>query len=202
MIKLLTSLFFSAIISLANANTPPSTPFLSDIVYVEKITGLDRRLIHTFIDIESGFKPYLITITAPNTYAELLKKSISKVYGDSVKITSGTYSLNTKKTIINVTSQSEPVIIDVARNLYKANIPNFDMGIMQINVCHIKDIGEINRIFNPKINMLYGIKHVHACYDKYGDNIKEVVECYNKGMKPKYSYEYYSKFYHSFTKFF
>lgn len=174
--------------------------FVESILRIEKEEGLNRKLIYTFAEVESNFTPLLITINIETHKVEMLKKALENLYGQQIQIKSGSYSKNTSKTIINITAEREDVIVNVARNLFKAKIDNFDMGIMQVNVCNIKNIDEITNIFNLYTNMQYASRHISSCWKQYGNNPREVVECYNKGSRPKLTYDYYARFEKVFHK--
>lgn len=174
--------------------------FVDSILRIEKEQGLNRKLIYTFAEVESNFTPLLITINIETQKVETLKKALENLYGSQIQIKSGSYPKNALKTIINVTAEREDVIVNVARNLFKAKIENFDMGIMQVNVCNIKNIDEITTIFNLHTNMEYASRHISSCWKQYGNNPREVVECYNKGSRPKLAYDYFARFEKVFYK--
>ena len=70
---------------------------------------------------------------------------------------------------------------------------SIDMGIMQINSSHLKEIEKLGfkkeHLFNPKINIYAGAWLLKRCFNKHGVS-EEGITCYNGRIKNNtYGYE-------------
>ena len=72
---------------------------------------------------------------------------------------------------------------------------SIDVGIMQINSYwfpklkpYLKDL---NRLWNPKVNIYVGAWVLRQCFDKFGNDWR-AIDCYNKGAKRAKPYSRYN----------
>lgn len=194
MIKIIILTLTLLIISYADVKPYQNKEIVTALVETERSSGLSRKLLYTFAQVESNFEKNLITVNTTNENASMVAKRLIFVFSDSIKVVQGKNNKNTEKTIINITSKETKTIVSVAKMLYQLDIDTFDLGIMQINKCHLKNEQQIDDIFHLETNLSIAAEHIKTCWQKYGNSPKEVVECYNKGFKKKIYYDYFEKF--------
>lgn len=148
--------------------------------------NIDKKILYTIAKIESGFNPYVIAFTNRNKW--------HNVSNEKIVIKNIPYSKN--KYLVQIKAEKE-VLKQVALQLISQGI-SVDMGLMQVNSKNIsKD--EIEHIFELDYNIDKSISIFKSCI-KAKTNIKDSIECYNKGYKIPKNYDYYKKFQASFVK--
>jgi len=63
---------------------------------------------------------------------------------------------------------------------------SIDVGVMQINSCHFRELkgymGDLNRLYDPRLNIHVGAWVLSQCIQRFGMSW-QAVDCYNKGAK-------------------
>ncbi len=161
------------------------------IMRVSKQSGVAPKIYYTFIDIESGFKPYIIATTTSPDNAALLEKVLPKNF----VVRNRAY--NSEKRLVSIIAKKRADIVALAKVMIK-NGYSIDMGLMQINSRNVKP-ADIDHIFEPYNNIAHGSNILAECSRRYAGT-HEVVECYNKGYQKKVSYDYYRRFLISYNQ--
>lgn len=156
---------------------------------VSNKSGVDARIYYSIIEIESGFRPYSLSMVANEKMLEATKK----LPKENFIVKSSPYN---NKYLISVFSYNENDIVELAKVLYKLDL-NIDMGLMQISKQHVSE-DEIERIFNPRYNIIKGNNVLADCANRY-KTLAQSIECYNRGFINKKTLTYYKKFVNSFN---
>ncbi|MBX7491223.1 transglycosylase SLT domain-containing protein [Helicobacter turcicus] len=151
---------------------------------IARNSEIDKKILYTLAKIESNFNPLVISFTSKdrNHNFKNLTKEVRK-YKDK-------YLINFKG--------KERDLQEALESLINSGI-RVDVGLMQINSANFK-AREIPYIFNPSYNISKSTLILKDCI-KAKQNLKDSIECYNKGTKRNYkSYDYYKRFYTSFLR--
>ena len=145
--------------------------------------NIDKRILYTIAKNESGFNPFVIAFVDSNSnykfdgittkVSKYKDKYFIRLYGD-------------RKSLEN------------ASRILKSKNKRFDAGIMQISSANFT-YDEIDRIFSLSYNIKKGTDILKACAD-LKRNLKNTIECYNRGTGKTSSYPYYSRFVKSFIR--
>lgn len=158
-------------------------------------SDLDVRILYTIASIESNFNPYVISFITSDI--NLLKKLENGFKNTKYTLKYSKY--NKKQYIINISSEDEKEMIKIANFFWDMDF-NIDFGIMQISKQNLTK-NETEYIFSPFYNISKSSNILLSCNEKYKD-LKNVIECYNKGFIKKNKYNYYAKFQNNYNKFF
>lgn len=147
--------------------------------------NIDKKILYTIAKIESGFNPHIIAFTNRNKWHNISNEKIS-IKNIPFK----------NKYLVQIKAEKE-ILKQIALQLISQGF-SIDMGLMQVNSKNIsKD--EIEHIFELDYNIDKSISVFKTCI-KAKNNIKDSIECYNKGYKTPKNYNYYKKFQASFIK--
>lgn len=148
--------------------------------------NIDKKILYTIAKIESGFNPNIIAFTNSSKWHNISNEKIS--------IKNIPYSKS--KYLVQIKADKE-ILKQIALQLISQGF-SVDIGLMQVNSKNIsKD--EIEYIFDLDYNLNKSIYIFKSCV-KAKTNIKDSIECYNKGYKTPKNYNYYKKFQASFVK--
>ncbi|QKF65557.1 transglycosylase SLT domain-containing protein [Campylobacter corcagiensis] len=156
---------------------------------------LNIGILYTIASIESNFNPYIISFVTSDI--DLLKKLENGFKDTKYNFKYSKYGK--KQYLANISSVSEKAMIKIADFFWDMDF-NIDFGIMQISKQNLTK-SETKYIFNPLYNISKSSSILTSCNEKYKD-LKNVIECYNKGFVKKNKYNYYAKFQHNYNKFF
>lgn len=147
------------------------------------LANVDKRLIYTIAKIESGFNPLVIAFTStkkdfdfPNAKTKICK-------------------YNKSKYLIQIKSKDKQNLIKIAKYLINQGY-KVDVGLMQINSVNFTQ-NELYKMFELDYNIKKSIRVLSQCQLKM-QNLKDTIECYNKGFKKYNKKDYYAKFKNSF----
>jgi soluble lytic murein transglycosylase-like protein len=97
--------------------------------------------------------------------------------------------------IASVESGFNPKAINYNKN------GSVDYGIMQINSFWLKKYKIPKEwIWEPCYNIHFGAMVLRRCMDAYPNNLKQAIDCYNKGERAKENSEYVLKVYKKHSK--
>jgi hypothetical protein len=156
---------------------------------VSLLSGLDKSIYYTLINIESDFNPYVIGLIGNKKLLEKIKET------NLFKVQNSKYGQNY---LISVSGNKED-IISLSEALYEFDI-NFDVGLMQISRQHFKK-DELKRIFDFEYNIAKGSNILHSCAKKF-NHTQKIIECYNKGFQIGTSKKYYELFAKNYNRSF
>lgn len=148
------------------------------------INNIDQRIIYTIAKIESGFNPFIISFTANHKNFKF----------PNFKITIQKYKT---KYLISISSNNKYKLSKIANYLINKGY-KVDIGLMQINSVNFNNL-ELNQMFELDYNISKSIIVLNQCRNRMKD-LKNTIECYNKGFKKTNSKDYYTKFKNSFIK--
>ena len=104
--------------------------------------------------------------------------------------------------IIQVESNWNPNAVRVEPNGYKS------IGLMQVTIQAARDagyMGDERGLFNPKINIKYGVKYLRKMLDIFNGNIYKAIAAYNAGpgnvKRGRFSFTYVNKVMREYNKF-
>ncbi|MBR8466474.1 transglycosylase SLT domain-containing protein [Campylobacter sp. faydin G-140] len=158
--------------------------------------NFDSRALYTIASIESNFEPYIISfITTDKMLINTLKNGLNS---SDFKIKASKYG-KVGRYIVSISANSEQNIINLADILWHRDF-NIDFGVMQISKQNLSK-NELEFIFKPDYNINKSAKVLSGCVAKYSD-LKNAIECYNKGFKQKSKYDYFIKFVTNYNTFF
>ncbi|TEY00719.1 transglycosylase SLT domain-containing protein [Campylobacter sp. US33a] len=162
-----------------------------EIAYMLKKQALysqiDARVLYTVAKIESGFNPFIIS------FVSTTNKNFN--YDKVVKTTIKPYQNN--KFIVNIESKDVEKLVNITKDLIEDGY-KVDVGLMQINSQNFSK-SEIKKMFELKTNILKATEILKLCGIKY-QNIKNTIECYNKGYRQGEVLTYFNRFKESFNK--
>lgn len=165
---------------------------LKKIAYDSKI---DARVLYTIASIESNFEPYIISFLSSDIdFLKQLKKGFEN---SNCKFKYGKYDNN--RYAVSISSKDKEAMINIADVFWDMGF-NLDFGVMQISKQNITR-DEIKYIFTPAYNIAKGAKILDSCNKRYSD-LKNSIECYNKGFTKKKKYSYYVRFESNYKRFF
>lgn len=156
---------------------------------------LNVGILYTIASIESNFNPYVISFVTSDI--DLLKKLENGFKDTKYDFKYSKYGK--KQYLANISSASEKAMIEIADFFWDMDF-NIDFGIMQISKQNLTK-NETEYIFSPFYNISKSSNILLSCNEKYKD-LKNVIECYNKGFVKKNKYNYYAKFQNNYNKFF
>lgn len=159
---------------------------------VAKKTNIDKTLLYLIADIESGFNNNIITFQTDKKLLQYLKKFLPKQYKIS-------YSKYKNRYLVSVKNDNTKELENLVLALWDMDL-KLDIGLMQINQVNLnKD--DIILFFNPNFSVAKASEVLQGCSVKFKD-LKNVIECYNKGFLKKKSFDYYAKFEAKYKKYF
>ncbi|NPA64965.1 MAG: lytic transglycosylase domain-containing protein [Epsilonproteobacteria bacterium] len=161
------------------------------ILSVSAQSGVDPAIYYTIIDIESGFRPFIVsTVVAAKN-----REKVSRLAKDlPVSVTARRYK---RGFILTFEAGDKATIEEMARRLMLAGI-GFDAGLMQINSRHFNQ-KDIRLIFDPSYNIAMGSNVLADCVARFGP-VEQAIECYNKGYRLRGRSDYFRKFASSVTR--
>lgn len=147
--------------------------------------GIDGRILYTIAKIETNFNPLTIAFVSKEHYKPFKNtKTLKQKYKD--------------RFLYSISSNDKDVLIEHARDLIVLKKESVDVGLMQINSINFS-LDELDNMFDLNYNIAKSLKVLDICCVKYS-NVKEIIECYNKGFRQHKYNDYYTKFKKSFTK--
>jgi soluble lytic murein transglycosylase-like protein len=164
----------------SRVNYVSSVSFFTSLSFFNKITILDKNPRFSkgygMTILKKTIATFCITILFPAAL------SATKVrYWNHFKEAGQRYGIDPVLllAIANTESNVNPYCINKAnRN------KTIDVGVMQINSCHFKElrryIGDLNLLYDPRLNINVGAWVLKKCINRFGLNWK-AVDCYNKG---------------------
>ena len=169
---------------------------VNSVAYVATNEGVKPEILYTIVKIESDFYPYAISFLTNKANADYF----ATLSTPNVQIKTSNYSLNRSKWVVAIRPINEAYAVQIAKELYDDGFP-IDVGLGQLNAVNF-DRSEIDYIFNPVYNLTKCAKILRKCWNNKNKNIKDTIECYNYGMRKRYSNPYYKRFYEHYTKMF
>ena len=166
------------------------------IAAVAQNEGVKPEILNTIVKIESDFEHYTIsflTNKANAHYFACMRKQ-------NIRIKTSNYSLNSSKWVVTIIPANEIYAVQIAKYLYEDGF-SIDVGLGQLNAVNFSQ-NEIDYIFNPMYNLTKCSKILRKCWNAKDKNIKDTIECYNYGMRKRYSIPYYKRFYEHYEKLF
>lgn len=161
----------------------------SKIAYALKFNAykhsIDQRIIYTLAKIESGFDNNIITFVS--------EKKWDIRGGNNIKINNLKYKNKFLVQVKGEVNSLKKIALFFIKKGYKV-----DIGLMQVNSQNF-NLNELNLIFDLNYNITKAINILKSCRAKFG-NIKDSIECYNKGTKIGKKYDYYNRFLNHFIK--
>ena len=159
--------------------------------------AIQPKITQTIIQIESGGNKYAIGIVSPN--AGEIAKVINRDKVDVRLNGSNLLALFPKDR-----ASAEELFDALNENKAAWGIKAIDYGLMQINDKTIDGYGLVPKdiYLNPFYNIAVGIDVLRGCYNYFGKNQFDMIECYNKGMNKDrlQSYDYYDRFIAEFRR--
>lgn len=157
---------------------------------ISKISGIDKQVYLSIIQIESNGKQNIIAFNGSKDFYKQLQGlknidnslEIKQFYPNRIVI----YSNTNKETIVAI-----------ARELYLLG-KNFDLGVAQINSSNFS-YEEIPLMLDLKYNIIKANNILADCQSKF-KTIKPSIECYNKGYANHKGYDYFKKFINSYFR--
>lgn len=177
------SIFFAFLPAFLFANYSPDdiSKALKEASHKHEI---DKKILYTLAKIESGFNPLIISFVS------------SKKDYDFKNLTKNTKKYKDKYLIS--LQGSEKDLIDALKILLRYKKLRVDVGLMQINSVNFS-YSEIDHIFKPSYNINKSSEILKAC-KALKSNLKDSIECYNKGTGKYVKYDYYNRFKNSYVK--
>ncbi|MDA3043746.1 MULTISPECIES: transglycosylase SLT domain-containing protein [unclassified Campylobacter] len=168
----------------------------NSVAYVATNEGVKPEILYTIVKIESDFNPFAISFLTNKANADYF----ATLSSPNARIRTSNYSLNRSKWVVAIHPINEAYAIQIAKELYEDGFP-IDVGLGQLNAVNF-DKSEIDYIFNPVYNLTKCAKILRKCWNAKNKNIKDTIECYNYGMRKRYSNPYYKRFYEHYEKMF
>lgn len=153
----------------------------------------DVKVIYTLAQIESGFKPFKISMLTHPKNAQQFKKAEN----ERVKVEVKNYFLDESLMQVSFHPQNLALSKSLVR-VFKKQKLNFDVGLMQINSNNF-GLLEIDSIFEPKYNISKAMVGLNFCSTKF-QKTSEIIECYNSGTKLEKRMPYYKYFVKKYKK--
>ena len=166
------------------------------IAAVAQNEGVKPEILYTIVKIESDFEPYTISFLTNKSNADYF----AGLRNQNIRIKTSNYSLNSSKWVVTIIPANEIYAVQIAKYLYEDGF-SIDVGLGQLNAVNFSQ-NEIDYIFNPMYNLTKCAKILRKCWNVKNKNIKDTIECYNYGMRKRYSNPYYKRFYEHYERFF
>ena len=166
------------------------------IAAVAQNEGVKPEILYTIVKIESDFEPYTISFLTNKANADYF----AGLRNQNIRIKTSNYSLNSSKWVVTIIPANEIYAVQIAKYLYEDGF-SIDVGLGQLNAVNFSQ-NEIDYIFNPMYDLTKCAKILRKCWNAKDKNIKDTIECYNYGMRKRYSNPYYKRFYEHYEKFF
>nr|MBP3724492.1 transglycosylase SLT domain-containing protein [Campylobacter sp.] len=148
------------------------------------LSNVDTRILYTIAKIESNFNPFVIAFTSKNKNFKFANANVkTQKYKD--------------KYLIQIRSNDKNNLVKIAKFLINKGY-KIDVGLMQINSVNFKE-NELYEMFSLDYNISKSIGVLSLCQSKM-KNLKDTIECYNKGFKRYANKDYYARFKNSFNK--
>lgn len=155
--------------------------------------SIDQRVLYTIVDIESKFSPFTICMLTTKSNALQFKN----INHPNIKIVTSEYKLNPNKWVVSFYPETLGLAKALARAFKKQGF-SIDVGLGQINSVNFST-EEIDYIFEPNYNLQKSSTVLKSCAKEKKD-LKDIIECYNYGLKNRGSYPYFNRFVESFNK--
>ncbi|EFP2932858.1 lytic transglycosylase domain-containing protein, partial [Campylobacter jejuni] len=173
--KIIILMFLTFSLSFCNIN---SKEIANALKYNALKYNIDKKILYTIAKIESNFNT--------NVIAFVSDKKVN-IIGKNIKIKNLNYK---NKYLIQISSDIntlKKIAIFFIQKGYK-----IDVGLMQINSQNFT-LQELDYIFNLDYNISKAVDILYQCKNKF-KNVKNTIECYNKGNKLGKNYDYYKRF--------
>ena len=173
--KIIILMFLTFSLSFCNIN---SKEIAKALKYNALKYNIDKKILYTIAKIESNFNT--------NVIAFVSDKKVN-IIGKNIKIKNLNYK---NKYLIQISSDIntlKKIAIFFIQKGYK-----IDVGLMQINSQNFT-LQELDYIFNLDYNISKAVDILYQCKNKF-KNVKNTIECYNKGNKLGKNYDYYKRF--------
>jgi len=178
--RLATFLFSVLICNIAFASDKNSV--IANAALLDERFNVDKRIILAYIQTESSFNPYVISIKTNDS------KFLEQVFKDiNIKTAKhGKYVALYPKDI----KEAEFVYDILQMNKQRLSVVDYDFGIMQLNTRTVKSYGanEKDLYLDWKQNMYYGTDVMRGCFNmlRHRTTMANVIECYNRGSSIKH----------------
>lgn len=159
---------------------------------VSQKTSVDKTLLYLIADIESGFNNNIIAFQCDKWLIKYLKKKLPSRYKIS-------YAKYKNRYLVSVKNENTKELENLVLALWDMGL-KLDIGLMQINQANLNK-NDIALFFNPNFSVAKASEVLQGCGLKFKD-LKNIVECYNKGFAKKKSFDYYAKFEAKYKKYF
>ncbi|ECL7251360.1 lytic transglycosylase domain-containing protein [Campylobacter jejuni] len=179
--KIIILMFLTFSLSFCNIN---SKEIAKALKYNALKYNIDKKILYTIAKIESNFNT--------NVIAFVSDKKVN-IIGKNIKIKNLNYK---NKYLIQISSDIntlKKIAIFFIQKGYK-----IDVGLMQINSQNFT-LQELDYIFNLDYNISKAVDILYQCKNKF-KNVKNTIECYNKGNKLGKNYDYYKRFLSHYVK--
>ncbi|HDX6244485.1 TPA: transglycosylase SLT domain-containing protein [Campylobacter fetus subsp. venerealis] len=160
--------------------------------FVSQRTNMNKTLLYLIADIESSFNNNIIAFQCDKKFIQYLKKFLPKRYKIS-------YSKYKNRYLVSVKNENTKELENLVLALWDMGL-KLDIGLMQINQVNLNK-NDVALFFNPNFSVAKASEVLQGCSVKFKD-LKNIVECYNKGFTKKKSFDYYAKFEAKYKKYF
>lgn len=146
--------------------------------------GIDKKILYTIAKLESNFETNIIAFLSDEKW---------NITGKSVKIKNIKYKNKFLVQIRANLNELKQIATYLIQKGYK-----IDVGLMQVNSTNF-NLNELDAIFKPNYNIKKAVVVLKQCKNKF-KNIKNTIECYNKGNRIGKKYDYYQRFVNHYIK--